>query len=454
MTRGRLTRALAALALLAAVPGGCARPVPAPAPASPRYPDFVFPVVPAGLANRETADRQRSAWAWLQSGDLKSAERGFRAILSGSPVFYPALTGLGYVELARQAHEVALQRFDAALAQGRSYAPALAGRGDALLAADRPAEALAAFEAAAVADPSLASVKGRIAVLRFRAVEAEVGRARQAAEAKRYPEAQRAYEQAIALSPDSAFLRRELAVVQREAGRLDAALANARRAVDLDPGDARAFVTLGEVHAARNEFVEAVGAFERAESIEPSEATRARLADARNRASLAHLPGEYRAIPRAAELTRAQLAALIAVRLDGLLGRSAASGAALITDTRGHWAEALILAVARAGVMEVYPNYTFQPGATVRRAELAAVASRLLAIVAAARPDLAARWRTPQVVFADLGPGHLSYPAAALVVTAGVMRTLEGNTFQLSRGVSGEEAVAAVERIEKFSVLR
>lgn len=455
MTTGcRHARSAVAAALLAAVVASCARPAPPPVPTAPRYPDFVFPAVPAGLADRATADRQRSAWAWLQGGDLKSAESGFGAILTGAPAFYPAQTGLGYVELARQTPEAALRRFDAALAQAKDYAPALAGRGDALLAADRPAEALAAFEAAAAADPSLAAVKGRIAVLRFRAVEAEVARARQAAEAKRYAEAQGAYDRALALSPDSAFLHRELAAVQREEGRLDAALTNARRAVDLDPSDARAFVTLGEIHAARNEFVEALGAFERAESIEPSETTRARIKDVRDRASLARLPDEYRSIAKAAELTRAQLAALVAVRLDGLVKRSPASEAALITDTRGHWAEPLILAVARAGVMEVYPNYTFQPGAPVRRGELASVVSRLLLILTTARPDLADRWRNPQVEFSDLRRGHPSYPAAALAVTSGVMRALDGNTFQLARVVAGAEAVAAVERIEKLSTSR
>ena len=54
----------------------------------------------------------------------------------------------------------------------------------------------------------------------------------------------------------------------------------------------------------------------------------------------------------------------------------------------------------------------------------------------------------------DLPPGHLSYPAAALAVTSGVMPALEGNTFQLSRVVTGAEAIAAVERIEKLTTSR
>ena len=246
------------------------------------------------------------------------------------------------------------------------------------------------------------------------------------------------------------MLHRELALVERELGRLDSALAHARRAVELDARDARAYATLGEIHTSRGEFAEALAAFERADAIEPTEALKDRMAEVRERGAAARRPAQYRAIARATELMRGELAALVAVRLDSLLKQARRNAAAFITDTRGHWASAYILAVARAGVMEVYPNYTFQPSAAVRRGELASVVSRLLSILASARPPLAERWRNPQYAFSDLAPGHLSHPAAALAVTSGVLPALAGNTFQLSRIVTGAEAVAAVERIEKL----
>jgi hypothetical protein len=131
------------------------------------------------------------------------------------------------------------------------------------------------------------------------------------------------------------------------------------------------------------------------------------------------------------------------MRLDALVKRSPRRNSAVITDTRGNWAARWIIPVARAGFMEVYPNYTFQPGATVRRGDLANAARNVLLAIAAENPRLGAAWRNARRKFPDLQPGHLSYPAAATAVEAGVMQPLEGGVFGLSRPVTGAEAVSS-----------
>ena len=62
-------------------------------------------------------------------------------------------------------------------------------------------------------------------------------------------------------------------------------------------------------------------------------------------------------------------------------------------------------------------------------------------------PKLASSWRDPRPQFSDVGPAHLSYPAAARSVSAGVMAPLDGGTFQLSRPVTGSEALDTVSKL-------
>jgi hypothetical protein len=101
--------------------------------------------------------------------------------------------------------------------------------------------------------------------------------------------------------------------------------------------------------------------------------------------------------------------------------------------------------------MEVLPNHTFQPAATVRRADLAKVLEQLLAVLAAERQIDLGRWRASRPRFADLPPTNLFYNAAALAVASGAMDTRGGDRFEPTRPVTGAELVAAIERIEQLA---
>jgi S-layer homology domain len=171
----------------------------------------------------------------------------------------------------------------------------------------------------------------------------------------------------------------------------------------------------------------------------------------RGRAALTKLPAEYRAIEEAAQVTRADLAALIGIRLASLLQATQRNDAALITDVRNHWAQTWIMAVARAGVIEPYANHQFQPLTLVRRADLAQAMARLLSRVAAQQPASAKNWESARLRFSDLAASHLAYPAASVAVAAGVLKTGGDNSFQPSRPISGREAVDAVAKVEALA---
>jgi S-layer family protein len=109
------------------------------------------------------------------------------------------------------------------------------------------------------------------------------------------------------------------------------------------------------------------------------------------------------------------------------------------------------MAVVRAGVIDPYDNHTFQPNGIVRRSDLALAMSRLLSRASAGRPAQARAWESARLKFSDLQPGHLAYPAASIVVAAGVMKTGADNAFQPQQIVNGPEAVAAVVRVEAIA---
>jgi tetratricopeptide (TPR) repeat protein len=427
-------------------------PLP-PVVTAPKFPEFVKPGVPPAAANTPAAINEARGWAWLQSGDLKSAEREFAAALRNAPGFVPAEISLGYVELARRDARAALPHFDRALELKGDELSAIVGRGQALLALNRDGEALAAFEAALVVDPSQPDIRRRVEVMRFRVAEQEIARARQSARSGRLDEAAQAYAAAIASSPDSPFLYRELAGVDRQQGNAAAALEHFRKAVALDATDARSLAQIGELLEAANDVDGAARAYADALAIEPSADVGRKLEDLRARAALARLPAEYRAIDQAPQVTRADLAALIGIRLGRLLQGPQRGDVALITDVRNNWAATWIMAVASARVMDPFLNHAFQPRTVVRRSDLAQAVARLLPRIAGQRPNVA-KWESARLKFSDLAASHLAYQAASTAVAAGVMSTGPENSFQPSRPVTGAEAVDAITKIEALAGLK
>ena len=113
-------------------------------------------------------------------------------------------------------------------------------------------------------------------MLRFRATQDMLGRAKAATDGRRWDEAKAAYQQAIAASPDSAFLYRELAAVEQKAGEPAAALDHYRKAVELDASDARSWAAIGGLLEANDDVVGALSAYERARAHRPGRSARQR----------------------------------------------------------------------------------------------------------------------------------------------------------------------------------
>jgi Tfp pilus assembly protein PilF len=442
--------ALAATVLLLAMAAGCARRTPPPTlPTAVKHPDFMYPAVPAALQRAPGVEHIEPGWRYLQNDDLRSASREFAAALKRNPNLYPAHAGEGYVAFAGGEHERALAAFDAAIGGAANYVPALVGRGQVYLAMKSDANALTAFEAALAADPSLTDVQRRVEVLRFRGVQQTIEAARTAATAGRLDDARVAYERALTISPDSAFLHRELAAVERRRSAPDLALQHLRRAVELDPADAASLVEIGDLLADRQDFVGAEASYRRAAAREPAAELTAKIAVVAERAREARLPAESRSIPVASQITRGELAALIGVRLERVVA-AAPERQVVVTDTRGHWAADWITPVARAGIIEPFENHTFQPRTQVRRGDLAAAVSRVVTLLASGDPALRKRIAARPAI-ADMTPTHLSYSAAAVAVSSGVMPLLDGGRFQVGRVVTGAEAVEIVERLRAIA---
>ncbi len=387
----------------------------------------------------------------LQSGDPKGAERTLRDLLKSSPRAYPSQAALGFARLSQEQPADALLWFDRALSGDAAYLPALVGRGEALVQLGREGEAFETYQSVLTASPDQPVALRRVEVLRFRAVQSDVAAAQAALTGNRLDEARDHYGRAVKASPDSAFLHRDLADVERRLGNGERARVLLDRAISLDPQDARAYALRGELDEAAGEPEAALRDYRRALELDPAlPEIGERITGIETGLKEAALPAEFKAIGTTPRITRGELAALLAYRVPSVL-QATARGTVLITDSRRHWAQSAILLAARAGAMEVYPNHTFQPTAGMSRGEFAAVVTRVLNLLAARNPRVGRSWNDARLALADVRPGHTLYVPVSRAVASGVMQTLEGQTFGLSRPMSGADAVDAVQRLARLA---
>lgn len=443
---------LIAIGLVAAA---CGATNPPAVPAAPAFPEVPALHVPDGLiVPADARTRLEAGWRRFQSNDLRGAARDYAAALARAPEFYPAETGLGYVAFQERRWDEAIRWFDAALARNGAYAPALAGRVEAALSTGDEPGAIAALErwiAVVPAGPPREELTGRLDVLRLRVVQAELSAAAASRDAGRLDEAQATLERARRMAPGSAVVLRELARVEIARGAFDAAEADVREALTHDPGDPETHAVLGEVLEAHGRLRDAADAFRKAAALEPRAEWVSRAATLASRADMAALPAEYRAIPSAQTVTRAQVAAVIGVRLAGELARAPRRVTVVLTDIRSHWAAPWIVPVTRAGLMEAFPNHTFQPGVVVRRADLAQIAWRAIQVLGAHRSREIAQWRAARPVLADVPRTHLAFADIAAAVASGTVSPADATRFLPNRPVTGAEVLAAVARLEQIA---
>jgi len=429
-------RARALTFLLAAVvASSCAKPV---APRLPEGEDYVFPAAERGELKPAEAQQVERAWKQVLAGDPGGA-RSFQKLLEKRPDLVPAAAGLAFARLRAGRAPEAKRGFEAVLERRPEYFPALVGAGAAALRQGDAEQALPYYRRAQVVAPNEPVVRRRLPQLKLQVTEKRVAQARAALDAGDADRAAEEYRQALLAAPEVGGLRLELANLLVSRG--DAA--GAAAALEQDPvEDRQVLVRLGEILIGLQDYSRALEVYRRLLQRDPrdEEALR-RSREVREAQELLLRPEEYRLIAASPRVSRADLAALVAVKVTALRRVSDREPKVAI-DISGSWARDQITDTLALDILDVYPNHTFQPGAMVRRGDLARALARVLDLL---------RWpRAAAPAPSDMSPTNLYYERVQRVLAAGLMDLQPNGAFEPWRPVTGPEAVEAIEALVRL----
>jgi len=435
MTRGLC---LMAAALGLALAAGCAT-APVRPTTTPETEEYAFPRWPPGEVRPREARAIEGAWHEVLAGDTARAEKRLRKVLADSPGLIPAEIALAYARLRAGAHADAVRGFASVLERKPDDVSALVGSGAALARGGNPEAALAAYARAAALDPANEAVRRRRAELRLQVTDSRVGAARAAVEAGAAERAVEQYQLVLQAAPELSGVRLELAGVLADRGDVEAAIA----VLEADPAAERqVLLRLAELVFQRGAHERALEVYRRILETDPrDEEALAAARRVRDTIEAQQMPEEYRRILDAPTITRADLAALMLVKVRRLAQAPLGPGKVAI-DISGSWAQDHIIRALALDLVTVYPNHTFQPGATVRRGDLARAVARAL--------DLLQYPAGPAARLSDMSANNVLHYAAARAVGAGLMDLAEDGAFQPWRPVSGREATDVIEGLVRL----
>jgi tetratricopeptide (TPR) repeat protein len=435
--RARLAAVFAALGVaLAVLVAGCAKRV---VPAVPDGEDYVFPAPEHGGVSSDEAKDLRAAWTDVLAGDTAAAGRRYEKLLRRRPDLAAAQTGLAYARLRAGRLEEAGSAFASVLAVRPTDVAALVGAGSVAFRRGDVDGAVGFYRSAQALAPDDALLRRRLTALKLQATERRMGLAQAALDRGDAEAAVREYSAALEAAPEVAGVR--LALADLLAARGDAAGAVAL--LEADPsGDRQVGLRRAGLLMAQQEFSRAAEVYRGLLAADPADAT-AREGEraAREGIEALSMPEEYRQIAAAPRVTRADLAALFAVRVHRLQ-RLGPGEPKVALDIGSSWAREQVARVLALGIMDVYPNHTFQPGAVVRRVDLARAAARVL--------DRLEWPRSAGPTPGDMSSSHLDYEAVRRVLGAGLMGLAASGAFEPWRPVSGEEAIEVVDALSRL----
>jgi tetratricopeptide (TPR) repeat protein len=406
--------------------------------------DYVFPDTARGELNAREEKALRNAWNDVLTGQVARAEQTLGKLISERPDLRQAHIVLGFAALRANRLEDAETVFTAVIGSDPNDAVAIVGLASVKRRKGLIDQALPLYTRAARLRPRDGALGRRASEVKLAVAEGAIGQAAALSAEGKKPEAIAMLQKALDVAPELSPVRLELADLLLDSGRRTEALSILAAAQE---ADRNIVLRIASIRFEDGDLDGAEGALVRGlrEVGEDGDAA-ALLTRIRERRALLALPEPLRALGEAPRLTRAELAGLVIEKVGALKSHKPTGVGEVASDLSRTWARSQILRAIELGLMDVYPNHTFQPGGLVRRGELAVVAARVL--------DLVGWGKSMATPPRDMSPSHLQYASALRVLGAGVMQSTPAGAFEPWRIVTGAEAKLVIEAVARLASQR
>ena len=414
-------------------------------PTQPPHPPKSTLENPYEFLDRHPDPAFQQAYAAYQEGDQSKARTEFTKILQKSPDDFALQLAIAYTYLAEQDSAAAESAARQALQSNQDYAQAHFFLASIYESRQDYDNALKELDEVNRINPTYPGTQQSRNILRIKATEAHINEAHRLADTDTAGALQQ-YKLAEQLAPEITQIKVEIANSLLKQKNCEDAVPYLQQVIEDNP-DLKLPLADCLADLGRNE--DALEIYNDLSAAHPEDSDlQAKVKSTQRAIAMSQLPEEFQQISTSAEISRAQLAALLVTNLD-VLEKYNPPSTQIIVDILNHWAAPFIQKMVELQIMDLFPNRTFEPSQPLTKVELAKAGNRILEILANEGKTIPENQQATEIP--DVPISNIYYPMISKVLSAGVLTLDADGRFHPSRPVSGAEALSMVNHLKSLS---
>lgn len=402
---------------------------------------------PAAVTAGMTLDERivlEDAWQSLRQGNVNKAEKILAKLGTDSPFYY---AGLGYAYFIVKDLPTAEQSFLASLMREPNFVLGHIGLAQVYEETGRDDMAFSAYREVLKKMPDHPWAKPRYESIQTRKTEESLEEGRLFLAAGDTEKSTASYLKALYYSPLSTEAHLALADIYREENKLQNAQVHLKAASTNAPENRDILFKYADVLLQVEDYKKSLEVLEKLAIMVPSDPqVKERLETVKNRLGIFELPSQYEDIQASEAVTKQDLAALLGVKFKDYLEEPSQKPRILV-DISTSWASKFILKTTSLGLLDVYPNHTFQPRKVVSRAEAAEILYRLTEYLKSRGHRFVELIPQDKIPIADVPPRNYYHQPIIRMIAYDIMGLYPDLSFRPDLPLSGPEAIRVMDII-------
>lgn len=436
-----MKRTLAALIiLLSLLYWSCATYQPPP-------PNLYTGELPQSIVTNLSLDERilvEDAWKSIRLGNTKNAQKIVERLGTANSFYY---VGMGYVAYLLGESQTAEQYFKASLSYFPDVELAHFGLAQIYQDSNKVDNAFSEYREILKNNPDNPWAKPRYEEIKGRKTTESLTEAKAFLRAGDGENSKESFLRALYYSPDSTEAHLALGKIYRDEASFQNALLHMKAASAEEAENMDILKEYADTLFQAGELKNSLGIYEDLLENEPgNQEIRDRLETIKNRLGIFELPSQYNAIQSTESVTKEDVAALLSVKYKDIIDEQSGKPP-IIIDISTSWATRFILHTASLGILDVYPNHTFQPKKLITRAEMAEILFRLIEHLKRKGYNFIQQIPPNRIQISDVSPSNYYYRPILLLVSYDIMTLSQDRVFHPDQAVSGREATRLMDLI-------